>query len=649
MALSPVDLFSPPVSRLEKQKQRIFRRVNDLMLMTVLGYFVLSVLLGFVYDRLEAGLSAGFGLMILYFGGRWFARTQSAVQYFSVFVMSLYLSFYMWIGRGDVSLYLVYFFSLSLLALYQRWGLLLIYAGYSITVFLLPQLLWSLGYERLVEAVLDESAVLAKRELLWFMAFSGLHLLIMLWITYTLRRQSDRVAILELYLEDQLNIEANTELARQIAAGDLEGQYDLRENDALGKALLEMRRSLQAARHTEERLAWSNQAVSLINQTLIGRYDSQRMLDEILRILVSYFKAQHGGLFLVEHYGDEQADLILQHCYAGDQRMASEGRFAPGEGIVGECALRRRVMLIKDLPQDFVYIHSGLGQAKPTCLLLIPLQVNDRVLGVLELASLHVFEAHEVELLEKLSANISASLLSLFASRHTEYLLEESRRVNELMKAQSISLQEQIEANEEVRRQMEQKQRELIKSQRQMEDLLEDAEIQNRMLTLSEKALRQNMEDSLAMQRELLEQQKQLVINEAYSKAFFEGSQDAILAINSKGYFIDLNPAASKLFGLQKSAATEKQRVNDFFVTSLELEEVQHAMHKIKDTKGHVFDVLIQVQEVWLDDDKIYVFYLRNLTTQLEQERQLGEMVIGLRRQLDQAREELARLGGSKA
>ncbi len=87
----------------------------------------------------------------------------------------------------------------------------------------------------------------------------------------------------------------------------------------------------------------------------------------------------------------------LVSCYAYEKRKYVEKRVNIGEGLTGQCLLEGNTLYMTEVPQDYIRITSGLGDATPASLLIVPLKVNDRVYGVLELASFNAFAAHEIE------------------------------------------------------------------------------------------------------------------------------------------------------------------------------------------------------------------------------------------------------------
>ena len=105
-------------------------------------------------------------------------------------------------------------------------------------------------------------------------------------------------------------------------------------------------------------------------------------------------------------------------------------RFAPGEGLVGQCALEKRILAVDELPPDYVRIRSGIGEAPPRSLLVVPALFEGEVKGVIELASLPGFKHNHRVLLEKLAEGIGVVLNTIATTSRTEHLLEELKASN---------------------------------------------------------------------------------------------------------------------------------------------------------------------------------------------------------------------------
>ena len=112
---------------------------------------------------------------------------------------------------------------------------------------------------------------------------------------------------------------------------------------------------------------------------------------------------------------------------------------------MGQCVLEAHTIYIKEVPSDYVSITSGLGQATPRAVLIVPLKVRDEVMGVLEMASFESFETFQIEFVEKISENIATLLSNRKSSELTKQLLHESEERSEMLTQQEEEMRQNTE------------------------------------------------------------------------------------------------------------------------------------------------------------------------------------------------------------
>jgi methyl-accepting chemotaxis protein len=144
-----------------------------------------------------------------------------------------------------------------------------------------------------------------------------------------------------------------------------------------------------------------------------------------------------------------------------------------GESLVGQCFLEKDIILLTQVPKDYVKITSGLGLATPACVLLIPIMANDQVTGVIELASFEKYDEGTMEFLRKASEAIATSIISAQTTEHIKTLLNDSQQRAEELRAQE----------EEMRQNME----ELTATQEEM--ARKSAETENRVKAINESGI----------------------------------------------------------------------------------------------------------------------------------------------------------------
>jgi methyl-accepting chemotaxis protein len=277
-------------------------------------------------------------------------------------------------------------------------------------------------------------------------------------------------------------INNKTDFARLIGSGNLDVDLDLlSEDDVLGKSLLDMRDNLIKARDAEndrkreeEKVKWANEGLALFGDILRQNNNNLSLLgDEITKNLVWYLNATQGGLFVINDKAErEEYDLVA--AFAFDRKKFLEKTFAKGQGLVGTCAAERDVVHLIEIPQDYIEITSGLGGANPNSLLLVPLIIEDEVLGVIELTSFNKFQPHEIELVKRLAQNIASTLRSVKVNARTSELLEKSQEQAEMMAAQEEEMRQNMEEMQATQEEMKRKEDEMKHVLSDMENKDED-------------------------------------------------------------------------------------------------------------------------------------------------------------------------------
>ena len=209
-----------------------------------------------------------------------------------------------------------------------------------------------------------------------------------------------------------------------------------------------------------------------------GMLQGQRELGTVGRMLLSELaplvNAQHGLIYQMEE--EDSETMVLLSAYSSTSEGHLE-RIAVGEGLLGQCAREKRRMLINDLPPGTLPIRSGLFEAIPRNVIVLPVLFEDRVKAVIELATLNSFTASHLAFLEQLTASIGIVLNSIEATMQTEALLKQSQQLATELQTQQKELQQTNEQLAQKAKQLaeqnaevERKNQEIEQARRALED-----------------------------------------------------------------------------------------------------------------------------------------------------------------------------------
>jgi signal transduction histidine kinase/DNA-binding response OmpR family regulator/HPt (histidine-containing phosphotransfer) domain-containing protein len=198
----------------------------------------------------------------------------------------------------------------------------------------------------------------------------------------------------------------NTSL-RKLVAGEKGASIGFQDDQS---EMGELARSMEKYRVTvdeADRQQWVKVGVAELSDEL---QDAQQP-DEFGRRLLSKLIPLVGGACGIFHLFDEKSrKFVFASAYGADQPPPASGSFAPGEGIAGQAALERNVIILFDLPVDYVRIRSALGEGRPRALAIVPIRTGDRVLAILEIAFFSVLNDQQRALLNEAAAMVALKL-----------------------------------------------------------------------------------------------------------------------------------------------------------------------------------------------------------------------------------------------
>lgn len=230
---------------------------------------------------------------------------------------------------------------------------------------------------------------------------------------------------------------------------------------------IELKESLLAANHkiislSEKELQnnWISQGVAAVAELKHKGSDLEEYTFQAITHIIKYLKANQGAFFLLRQEGEE-AYFEQVAAYAYGKKKYVDNRIAIGEGLVGQVYYDKEMIYLTDVPANYIRITSGLGQALPRCVCVVPLITEGQIFGALEIASFNTLSSAEKVYLTKIAENIGYNLRAIEGHRRTEKLLEESQKMAQEVKMQEEELRQNMEELSATQENMRKKQTEM--------------------------------------------------------------------------------------------------------------------------------------------------------------------------------------------
>ena len=260
-----------------------------------------------------------------------------------------------------------------------------------------------------------------------------------------------------------MNLKYAAEFLSKISEGNYSLSWDgmndktksLNTNNLAGK-IVALQSDLLRFKQEEEKRSWTNEGLALFAEVLRTKNSSITELgDSLLKQIITYLRANQGGFYVVNDEDEATPFIEMISCYAYERKKFLTKRLQIGEGLVGQAVLEAETTIMKTLPEGYLNITSGLGGAEPHFLIIVPVKSENKVYGILEIASFRVMEEHEIKFLERISQSIASAIASATTNLKTQRLLEETQLQTEKLRAQEEEMRQNMEELQAIQEQME--------------------------------------------------------------------------------------------------------------------------------------------------------------------------------------------------
>ncbi|BDD03207.1 GAF domain-containing protein [Aureibacter tunicatorum] len=234
-------------------------------------------------------------------------------------------------------------------------------------------------------------------------------------------------------------------------------------NSNIQQALKGLHNEILLADEANNLRIWETEGLAIFNNILREKFDTFEALgDSILRKIIEYVNANQGSFFILEEKGPEKLLKQISRIAYG-RKKHTEKILELNASITGEVVLNKKSIYLTDVPDSYISIGSGLGEAKPKNIFIFPVHQNEKILGVIEIASFQILKPHVIKFLELLGSYIGASIFNINNTLETQKLLHESQEQTEMLKAQEEELRQNTEELKAIQEEMSKKQNELIR------------------------------------------------------------------------------------------------------------------------------------------------------------------------------------------
>jgi signal transduction histidine kinase/HAMP domain-containing protein/ActR/RegA family two-component response regulator len=248
-------------------------------------------------------------------------------------------------------------------------------------------------------------------------------------------------------------VRAIAEVSTAVTKGDLTRSITVEaqgEVAALKDNINQMIATLKETTEKNTEQDWLKTNLANFSNMMQGQRNIVSVAQAIISKLTPLVNAQHGAFFLVEtdkERSEPVLNLIASYGFGGRKTLSASYRLK--ETLIGQCAFEKKRILLSHVPNDFIYIASGMGEATPRSVVVLPVLFEGEVKAVIELASFSAFSPNHLAFFDQLMENVGVILNMIGSSMRTEELLQELKRSNAELEAQAVELNDKAKLLEQ--------------------------------------------------------------------------------------------------------------------------------------------------------------------------------------------------------
>ncbi len=320
-------------------------------------------------------------------------------------------------------------------------------------------------------------------------------------------------------------VRAIAEVATAVTKGDLTRSITveaLGEVAALKDNINEMIRNLKDTTLKNTEQDWLKTNIARFTRLLQGERDLVTVSNLVLSELAPLVEAQQGIFYVARKEEGAAGETVLERfaSYAFKARRGGAKSYRLREGLIGQCAVEKQRILLTSVPDDYVRISSGLGEAKPLNIVVLPVLFEGDIQAVIELASFSAFNETHLSFLDQLMESIGIVLNTIEANMRTEGLLKQSQRLTSELQAQQEELRNTNERLEQQAASLRQSEELLKLQQDELRNTNEELQEKARLLALEKKQVEATNREVEMAKMAVEEKAEQLALTSKYKSEF---------------------------------------------------------------------------------------------------------------------------------
>jgi CheY-like chemotaxis protein/HAMP domain-containing protein len=315
----------------------------------------------------------------------------------------------------------------------------------------------------------------------------------------------------------RVGLHNKADVAMAIAAGDLSRRVAINgRDDHLGNAIDKMSLALQESKKKNDQRDWFKSGKNELNRIIVGQSDLKVLATQMLSFFAGHLAAQIGTLYVISGNGE----LVLYGSYATGSDPAPAAIISPGEGLVGQAAMEKKIIVLTDIPNDYLRIGSSLGDALPRHIIAVPLIFEGTIQGVMELGAIDAFSEDKLDFLNDTFYPVAIAVHNAQNQAKRDELLKQTQAQARQLQVQEEELRVANEELEEQTHSLRKSEYRLKQQQEELRAINEELEEKNESLEAQKEQIARKNEALEEVRRELEHRARELEVTGKYKSEF---------------------------------------------------------------------------------------------------------------------------------